>query len=169
MELIKRYIYEIYKERSFTKAAQNLYISQPALSSAISKYEKSIGFLVFDRSKNPLRLTTEGKILLESIENIINIENLTAQRIAILSKQNNSEIAIGGSMSTAYYLIPKICAAFHKEYPSVLIKVDLGNTSTYSDFQNKLQDGTLDLVVDYVPFMDSSHITLLSKESVRGT
>ena len=71
----KDYVYEIYKERSFSKAAQNLYISQPALSSAVSKYEKSLGFLIFDRSKNPLRLTSEGKIFLESIENIINIES----------------------------------------------------------------------------------------------
>ena len=80
----KKYIYEIYKENSFTKAARKLFISQPALSSAISKYEKGLGFQIFDRSKNPLNMTTEGRILIEAIENIINIEALAEQQISLM-------------------------------------------------------------------------------------
>ena len=47
----KKYVYEVYKERSFTKAAQNLYISQPSLSARIKKIEEIIGEPLFDRSK----------------------------------------------------------------------------------------------------------------------
>lgn len=48
----KKYVYEVYKERSFTKAAQNLYISQPSLSARIKKIEEIIGEPLFDRSYN---------------------------------------------------------------------------------------------------------------------
>ena len=45
-----RYVYEIYKEKSFSKAAANLYISQPALSATIRKIESQLGYQIFDRS-----------------------------------------------------------------------------------------------------------------------
>ncbi len=51
------YVMEVYKEQSFSKAAQNLYISQPALSAAIKKIEKKIGAPLFDRSVSPIQLT----------------------------------------------------------------------------------------------------------------
>ena len=57
----KKYVYEVYKERSFTKAAQNLYISQPSLSARIKKIEEIIGEPLFDRSTTPLQLTEPGE------------------------------------------------------------------------------------------------------------
>ena len=54
------YIYEIYKEKSFTKAAKNLFISQPALSSTVRKIEEEMHIDIFDRSSSPLKLTPEG-------------------------------------------------------------------------------------------------------------
>lgn len=61
----KKYVYEVYKERSFTKAAQNLYISQPSLSARIKKIEEIIGEPLFDRSTTPLQLTEVGKVYIE--------------------------------------------------------------------------------------------------------
>ena len=166
MELIKKYIYEIYKESNFTKAAQKLFISQPALSSAVSKYEKSLGFRIFDRSKNPLKVTAEGRILIESIANIINIEALAEQEISLMKREPKNEIVIGAATSVAYYLIPKICAIFHKENPSVSIKIDLGNTTIYGNFFKKVQNGTLDLVIDCIPTRDSLESIVICKESM---
>ena len=51
MELIQKYIYQVYKERSFSSAARSLYISQPALSAAVSRFEKEMGIKIFDRTK----------------------------------------------------------------------------------------------------------------------
>ena len=166
MELIKKYIYEVYKESNFTKAAKKLFISQPALSSAVSKYEKSLGFRIFDRSKNPLKVTAAGRILIESIENIINIEALVKQQISLMNRAHKNEIVIGAATSVAYYLIPKICAIFHKENPSVSIKIDLGNTTVFDSFFKKLQYGTLDLVIDCIPIRDSLESTVICKESM---
>ena len=58
----KKYIYEVYKEKSFSKAAQNLYISQPSLSARIKKIEDQIGVPLFDRSTSPLKLTEIGEV-----------------------------------------------------------------------------------------------------------
>ena len=55
------YVYAVYKERSFSKAAEKLYISQPALSSTIKKVEKELGLQLFDRSTSPVRVTPAGE------------------------------------------------------------------------------------------------------------
>lgn len=51
------YVYEVYKERSFSRAARNLYISQPSLSASIRRIEARIGAPIFDRSTTPISLT----------------------------------------------------------------------------------------------------------------
>lgn len=56
----KEYVYAVYEEKSFSKAAQKLYITQPALSTAIKKVEKKIGTPIFDRSTSPIGLTPGG-------------------------------------------------------------------------------------------------------------
>ena len=65
MELAERYAYTVYTKKSFTAAAKELYISQPALSAMITKLEKSIGFRIFDRNTSPLSLTPAGRVYIE--------------------------------------------------------------------------------------------------------
>ena len=74
-----RYAYEVYKEKSFSQAAKNLYVSQPALSLAIRKLEDRLGLQIFDRSTTPISLTAEGQMYID-----------TAQRILRLSEQLES-------------------------------------------------------------------------------
>ncbi len=68
------YVYEVYKEQSFSKAAENLYISQPALSSMIKKIETKIGMPLFDRSTSPIQLTECGKKYIKTAEKIMDLE-----------------------------------------------------------------------------------------------
>ena len=68
------YVYEVYKEGSFSKAAANLYISQPALSATVKKIEKKIGMPLFDRSTVPVQLTECGKKYMKTAEKIMDIE-----------------------------------------------------------------------------------------------
>ena len=69
-----QYVYEVYKERSFSKAAQNLYISQPSLSATVKKIETRIGAPIFDRSTSPVRLTECGQEYIKCIEKILDIQ-----------------------------------------------------------------------------------------------
>ena len=68
------YIYEIYKEKSFTKAAKNLFISQPALSATVRKLEEEMQVQLFDRSTSPLALTPEGEAYIHAVEEIFSIK-----------------------------------------------------------------------------------------------
>lgn len=65
METNVKYIFEINKYKNLTKAANELGISQPALSSALNSFEKKLGFRIFDRKSNPIVLTKEGDIYIE--------------------------------------------------------------------------------------------------------
>ena len=67
------YVYEVYKEKSFSKAAANLFISQPSLSANVRRVESRIGYPVFDRSTKPLGLTECGEQYIRCVERIMNI------------------------------------------------------------------------------------------------
>lgn len=67
----KEYVYAVYEEKSFSKAAQKLYITQPALSTAIKKVEKKIGSPIFDRSTSPIGLTPAERSILTPLRSFL--------------------------------------------------------------------------------------------------
>ena len=69
------YVYEVYKEKSFTKAAKNLYVTQPCLSALVKKTEQKLGFPIFNRNASPLQLTECGAEYIRYIEKIMTLEN----------------------------------------------------------------------------------------------
>ena len=70
-----RYVYEVYREMSFSRAAKKLFISQPSLSNAVRKTEQKLGAPLFDRSTNPIGLTDLGKEYIRAVELILDVEN----------------------------------------------------------------------------------------------
>ena len=68
------YIYAVYQEKSFSKAARRLYVSQPWLSSVVKKAEQELNVPIFDRSTNPISLTAEGEYYIRQIECILAIQ-----------------------------------------------------------------------------------------------
>lgn len=70
----KEYIYAVYQEGSFSKAAQKLYVSQPWLSSVVKKVEQEIKTPIFDRSTTPISLTPAGQYYIQQVEKVMNIE-----------------------------------------------------------------------------------------------
>ena len=149
METIAKYAYEVYKKGSFTKASKNLFISQPSLSAAISKLENDLGFRIFDRSTVPCSLTPQGKIYIESIEEIIEIENNMHRRIKNFSNDYNSSLAVGGSSFASYLILTKICSEFFKSYPEINVTLDIGNIGSPINLIEKLENNELDILVTY--------------------
>ena len=141
----KEYIYEVYKEKSFSKAAQNLYISQPALSAAIKKMETQIGCCIFDRSTNPIQLTESGAEYIKSIEKIMDIENQFENHLNNLNSLKTGRLSIGANNVFASFILPAIITEFIRKYP--FIKVNLVESNT-AHLENQLFSGTLDFVVD---------------------
>ena len=69
------YIYQVYRQRSFSRAAEKLHIAQPSLSLTIKKAEEKIGAEIFDRSSTPLRLTEFGEKYIDAVETLKKIQN----------------------------------------------------------------------------------------------
>lgn len=141
----KKYVYEVYKERSFTKAAQNLYISQPSLSARIKKIEEIIGEPLFDRSTTPLQLTEVGKVYIEAAEEITQIEQRVENYINDLAGLKTGNLAVGASTLFAAYVVPSLITQFNQKFPDVHIQLIEGNTA---ELEEMLDSNALDFVID---------------------
>ena len=141
----KKYVYEVYKERSFTKAAQNLYISQPSLSARIKKIEEIIGEPLFDRSTTPLQLTEVGKVYIEAAEEITQIEQRVENYINDLAGLKTGNLAVGASTLFAAYVVPSMITQFNQKFPDVHIQLIEGNTA---ELEEMLGSNALDFVID---------------------
>ena len=141
----KKYVYEVYKERSFTKAAQNLYISQPSLSARIKKIEEIIGEPLFDRSTTPLQLTEVGKVYIEAAEEITQIELRVENYINDLAGLKTGNLAVGASTLFAAYVVPSLITQFNQKFPDVHIQLIEGNTA---ELEEMLGSNALDFVID---------------------
>lgn len=128
LDQISKYIYTVYKLKSVSLAAKELYISQPALSSAIRKEEKRIGAEIFDRKTLPFSLTNAGKVYIQAIEKIIDIEKNVKNHIADINDKKSGTLRIATSTHLSFFVIPKILEVFHNEYPRVDIHVLMLNT-----------------------------------------
>lgn len=146
------YVYEVYKEMNFSKAAKNLYISQPSLSAAVKKVETRLGFPIFDRSTTPIQLTEFGKEYIKAIEVIMDVENGFNNFVNDINELKSGSISIGGTNLFASYILPPLLSGFTEKYP--FVDVNLVEAST-SELTEKLFSGSLDLIIDN-NFMDSS-------------
>jgi len=144
----KESIYEVYKEKSFSKAAQNLYISQPALSAAIKKIETRLGCCIFDRSSNPVQLTESGTEYIKSIEKIMDIENRFENYLSNLNQLKTGRLSIGASNVFASFILPAIITKFTNKYPSIKVNLVEANSAHLED---QLFSGALDFVIDNYP------------------
>ena len=141
----KEYVYEVYKEKSFSKAAANLYISQPSLSARIIKIEEFFGMQIFDRSTTPLRLTEFGKGYIKAIEDVFGIEKRLENFISDINCLRFGELTIGASNVFAAYTLPPIIADFKKKYPDVKINLIEENTEA---LEHLLSMNKVDIVID---------------------
>lgn len=145
----KEYIYEIYKEKSFSKAAKNLYISQPSLSASVKRIEERIKAPIFDRSTNPISLTECGVSYIQSIEKMKAIEEDFSNYMKDLQGLQTGTLSIGGTNLFSSYILPPLIAAFTKKYP--YIKIDLIEEST-AKLEKQVLDGELDIMIDNFAF-----------------
>lgn len=140
-----RYVYEVYREMSFSRAARNLFISQPSLSAAVKKAEEQIGAPIFDRSTSPIRLTELGREYIRAVEIILDVENGFENYVNDLAEMKGGSLVIGGTNFFASYVLPPLLSRFTAQYP--MVRVQLLEATT-AELTEKLGAGTLDLLID---------------------
>ena len=143
MEQEMEYVYEVYRQRSFSKAAQKLFLSQPALSIAVRKVEKSVRTPLFDRSRQPLELTEAGKLYIEKVKAIRALEDEFTCQISDLSGLKSGKISIGGTQYFTSYVLPPVLVRFADRYPGVRMELTEAGSGKMTE---KLLDGTIDLM-----------------------
>ncbi len=170
MNITEKYIYEVYRTKSFTVAAKNMFISQPALSATILKHEVKLGFAIFDRKMHPITLTKEGEIYISYLEESMKLKMKFDEDIKFLHNAFIKKISIGGSNSAAFIAIPKICREFNKKFSDVNINIDVG---TSGDLFNKLDMGMLDVIItsnqdspkySYITLWKEKYLLLVRKD-----
>ena len=138
------YIYEVYKERSFSAAAQNLYVSQPALSTSVKKAEKALGITIFDRSTSPISLTEAGKVYIAALESIRQIERQTRDKLADMSELRTGRVVVSGENFVSSFILPSIIMRFSEKYSGIEVELVESNSP---DLRQLLLTEAIDLLV----------------------
>ena len=118
-----RSILQVAKDGTFSAAAKHLYISQPSLSQCIKKVETELGARLFDRTQNPLVLTSAGKIYVRQAKEILRIQKALVQEVADLSELRTGSLTIGSSRTRSACFLLNPLVAFHQKYPGIQIFV----------------------------------------------
>ncbi len=144
---------EVAKNNSFSKAAKALYMTQPAVSQAVSQLEGELGIRLFTRVQRGVTLTKEGELLFEYANSAINLINVGEKKLAETKNLMFGELKIGvGDTISRYYLLPYL-EKFHNQYPN--IRLNIINRTTI-ELCILLKSGKIDIAICNLPIEDSS-------------
>jgi LysR family transcriptional regulator, transcriptional activator of the cysJI operon len=116
------------EQHSFSKAAEELYLTQPAVSLQIKALEEDVGVQLFDRTGTRIVLTEAGEVLLEYSRQANALFVKAEHEIAALSGDHAGQLALGASTTIAQYLLPRLLGEFAREHPRVHPTMISGNT-----------------------------------------
>jgi len=135
-------------EKSFSRAAQKLYRTQPAISLALQRLEQELGEKLIDRSPKDLTLTDAGRTVLEYATRFVSLRQEMDNSLAELRDHSAGRLTIGANESAALYLLRHL-ERYRERYPKVKVTV---RRSLSSKIPNELLDGNLELgVISYDP------------------
>ena len=118
----------VVRNQNFSKAASELYISQPAVSKHIIELEKHYAIRLFDRMNNKATLTKGGKLLHSHVVRIFKLSDEAESELSSFIKQKKGSLLLGASTTIAQYLIAPILARFYEKYPYVDLDLLNGNS-----------------------------------------
>jgi DNA-binding transcriptional LysR family regulator len=157
---------------SFRKAAEELYLTQPAVSLQIKALEEDLGVQLFDRSGAHVSLTAAGKILLGYAQQGYALFAQAEQDVAALSGEHAGQLPLGAFTTVAQYVLPRLLGEFCREHPRVHPTLISGNTEHIVDALEK-QKIALGLIegparsrdVKTEPFLEDELVLICSTDS----
>jgi DNA-binding transcriptional LysR family regulator len=115
---------EIVRLKSFSKAAQTCYRTQPAISAQVRQLEQELNTTLFERLGTRISLTTAGKIFSEYAEQILRLRKEAQESINELERVPRGEILIAANEATCIYVLPTVFSDYKKQFPNVQLHVD---------------------------------------------
>ena len=165
MELrLLRYFLTVAKEQSFTKAAEQLHITQPTLSRQMAALEDELGITLFLRNGKRISLTDEGILLKRRALEILNLEEKTLEELKGKEDVVEGTITIGCGEFAAVEILARICKTYKEKYPLVQIAL---HTATADTVYEMMKKGLVDIALflepvdteglDYIRITDCDH------------
>ncbi|MBC7882405.1 MAG: LysR family transcriptional regulator [Anaerolineae bacterium] len=130
----------IAQQGSFKRAADSLYISQPAVSLQIQNLEAAVGIPLFNRSGRKAELTEGGRIFLEYCGRILELCDESYRALTDLEDLKGGSLVIGASQTTGTYVMPRLIGEFHRRYPEIAVQLRVLSTrrAAYGVAEGKL-------------------------------
>lgn len=143
-----RYFLTVVDEQHFTRAAERLFVSQPALSQQIKQLEAELGVALIDRAGRRVRLTPEGQVIELHARRIL--QELEAARAALdeLAGLQRGKLSVGVVQTVNAYLLPQVVAHFSRLYPGIKLGIEERSADA---IEAGVIDGSLDLGMSFVP------------------
>lgn len=138
------YVMTLAEEKSFSKAAQKLFVTQPSLSQYIMNIEKQLGTALFDRSTSPIKLTSAGEIYLRNAEKIKAIQDNMINQLADIENLKNGSLKIGASTFRASCMLARSVAEFSAKYSGIDVSII---EDSPEKLKSMLKNGELDVIV----------------------
>lgn len=165
---------EVALQKSFTKASENLFISQPAISKSIQALENDYKAKLFERNGYKINLTPIGALLYEKLLEVKNIQDQTSFEISLLrdTLQAKGILKLGASTTVALYILPKILSSFNKKYP--LVEINLLNRNSEIVLESLIaHDINIGIIegppknkkVEYFPFITDDVVAVCNSKS----
>ena len=124
MELTQlEFFVKVVEEGSFSKAAERVYRTQPALSIAIKRLQEEIGAPLFERSQKTPELTELGELVYDYAKRILALRDQTLEAVAELKSLERGRVRIGANESTSLYLLPHLILAYRALHPNILVEI----------------------------------------------
>lgn len=143
------------KSQSFSEAAKNLYMTQPAVSQSIMQLESELDTRLFNRTPKGVTLTNEGTLLFEYVNSAINLIEAGQEKILEFKNLTAGELRIGvGDTISRYFLLPYL-ETFHSEYPNIKFKIMNGTTLEICSI---LKSGEIDIGICNFPIEDPTFV-----------
>jgi DNA-binding transcriptional LysR family regulator len=145
------------KHLSFTKAAETLFMTQPAVTFQVKQLEEQLNTRLFDRAQGRISLTPAGQLAFEYAVRILALSAELDTRLKEMGGQAAGPLLIGASMTIGEYVLPRLIGEFKARFPAVLPALFVGNSEAV---QERVAERTLDL-----GFIEGdSHLTSLQSE-----
>lgn len=141
----------VVREGSLTKAAEKLYLTQPALSFQVKALEEELGQTLFERDGKQLRLTSAGHLLQERARQILDLVAQTRQDVTGLKELQRGQLRIGANETTSLYILPPVIQAFCERFPGLEIHLTLRQSA---EVVRLVAEGEVDFGIATLPVLD---------------
>ncbi len=149
--------YTVARHLSFTKAAEQLFMTQPAVTFQIKQLEEQFNARLFERSHGKIALTPAGRLVMEYAGRILGLSEEMETRVAELNGTMSGPLLLGASTTIAEFILPRILGEFKVEHPQVHAHLTVGNSET---IESRVAEHALDLGLIESP----SHLPALATE-----